>query len=328
MANLLDVKTTAFGPVPSRRLGRSLGINNIPPKTCSYSCVYCQLGKTSNITVDRQAFYKPRDILKEVRRKVNEATVRNERIDYLTLVPDGEPTLDINIGKEISMLKKRGTPIAVITNASLLWLKDVKQDLLKADYVSLKVDAASEDLWRRINRPHKDLRLNTVLKGIQDFAEAFKGTVVSETMLVDGIDYTNEFERIAEFLKELKKLKKAYVAVPTRPPTDKWVKPAKEEVVNVAFQVFSEKLGAGRVEYLIGHEENAFAFTGNVEENLLSIMAVHPMRKEAVKEFLRKAHVDWQIIEKLLATDKLVELEYEGNRYYMRKLLSKRGNEK
>lgn len=325
---MLDVKTTAFGPVPSRRLGRSLGINNIPPKTCSYSCVYCQLGKTSNITVDRQAFYKPADILKEARRKVDNATVRNERIDYLTLVPDGEPTLDINIGKEISILKKMGTPIAVITNASLLWLKDVKQDLLKADYVSLKVDAASEDLWRRINRPHKDLRLNTVLKGIQDFAEASKGTVVSETMLIYGIDYTNEFERIAEFLKELKKLKKAYVAVPTRPPTEKWVKPAKEEVVNVAFQVFSEKLGADRVEYLIGHEGNAFAFTGNVEEDLLSIMAVHPMRDEAVKEFLRKAHAGWQIIEKLLAADKLVELEYEGNRYYMQKLLSKRGNEK
>jgi len=325
---LLDVKTTAFGPVPSRRLGRSLGINNIPPKTCSYSCVYCQLGKTGNIIVDRQAFYKPADILKEVRRKVNEATVRNERIDYLTFVSDGEPTIDINIGKEISILKKMGTPIAVMTNASLLWLKDVKQDLLKADYVSLKVDAVSEDLWRRINRPHKDLRLNTVLKGIREFAEEFKGTVVSETMLIDGINYGNELERIAEFLTELEKLDKAYIAIPTRPPAEKWVKPAKEDAVNVAFQVFSEKLGADRVEYLIGYEGNAFAFTGNVEEDLLSITAVHPMRDEAVKEFLRKANAGWQIIEKLLAADKLVELEYEGNRYYIRKLLSKRGNEK
>ena len=325
---MLDVKTTAFGPVPSRRLGRSLGINNIPPKTCSYSCVYCQLGKTGNIIVDRQAFYKPADILKEVRRKVNEATVRNERIDYLTFVSDGEPTIDINIGKEISILKKMGTPIAVMTNASLLWLKDVKQDLLKADYVSLKVDAVSEDLWRRINRPHKDLRLNTVLKGIREFAEEFKGTVVSETMLIDGINYGNELERIAEFLTELEKLDKAYIAIPTRPPAEKWVKPAKEDAVNVAFQVFSEKLGADRVEYLIGYEGNAFAFTGNVEEDLLSITAVHPMRDEAVKEFLRKANAGWQIIEKLLAADKLVELEYEGNRYYIRKLLSKRGNEK
>jgi wyosine [tRNA(Phe)-imidazoG37] synthetase (radical SAM superfamily) len=84
-------------------------------------------------------------------------------------------------------------------------------------------------------------------------------------MLVDGVDYASEFERTAVFLAELKKLNRAYVAVPTRPPTENWVKPAREEVLNVAFQVFSEKLGVDRVEYLIGYEENAFAFTGDVE---------------------------------------------------------------
>jgi len=120
---LFDEENIAFGPVPSRRLGRSLGINNIPPKTCSYSCVYCQLGKTSNMLVKRQSFYKPEDVLREVKRKVHEASLRDERIDYLTFVPDGEPTLDINIGEEISLLKRIGIPIAVITNASLLTLQ-------------------------------------------------------------------------------------------------------------------------------------------------------------------------------------------------------------
>jgi wyosine [tRNA(Phe)-imidazoG37] synthetase (radical SAM superfamily) len=280
------------------------------------------------MTADRQAFYEPEDISKDVRRKVDGAALRNERIDYLTFVPDGEPTLDINICKELSSLKRIGIPIAVITNASLLWRKDVKEDLLEANFISLKVDAVSETLWRRINRPHKGLRLNMVLEGIRKFAEEFKGTVVSETMLTDGINYGDEFERIAEFLRELKKLNKAYIAIPTRPPTEQWAKPAKEENVNAAFQVFYEKLGADRVEYLIGYEGNAFAFTGNVEEDLLSITAVHPMRKDAVKEFLKKANADWHFIEKLLREDKLVELEYEGNRYYMRKLLSRREDEK
>jgi wyosine [tRNA(Phe)-imidazoG37] synthetase (radical SAM superfamily) len=280
------------------------------------------------MTADRQAFYEPEDISKDVRRKVDGAALRNERIDYLTFVPDGEPTLDINICKELSSLKRIGIPIAVITNASLLWRKDVKEDLLEANFISLKVDAVSETLWRRINRPHKGLRLNMVLEGIRKFAEEFKGTVVSETMLIDGINYGDEFERIAEFLRELKKLNKAYIAIPTRPPTEQWAKPAKEENVNAAFQVFYEKLGADRVEYLIGYEGNAFAFTGNVEEDLLSITAVHPMRKDAVKEFLKKANADWHFIEKLLREDKLVELEYEGNRYYMRKLLSRREDEK
>jgi wyosine [tRNA(Phe)-imidazoG37] synthetase (radical SAM superfamily) len=323
MTNLQDLTSLAFGPVPSRRLGKSLGINNIPPKACSYSCVYCQLGKTSEKTAKRQFFYLPCDVLNEVRRRIDNAAVRNERIDYLTFVSDGEPTIDVNMGEEISLLKQIGIPIAVLTNASMLWLNDVRQDLLKADYVSLKVDAVSENLWRKIDRPHKDLRMGAILKGIHDFAESFKGTVVTETMLVDGVDYANEFERIAVFLAGLKKLNRAYIAVPTRPPTEKRVKPAREEVANVAFQIFSEKLGIDRVEYLIGYEGNAFTFTGNIEEDLLRIMAVHPMRDEAVKKFLWKANASWQIIETLLAADKLMELEYEGNRYYMRKLLGK-----
>ncbi len=316
----------AFGPVPSRRLGKSLGINNVPAKTCPYSCVYCQLGKTLNVTTERQAFYEPEDVFHEVERKAEEAASRNHRIDYLTFVPDGEPTLDINLGDEISLLKQIGVPTAVLTNASLLWREDARKDLLKADFVSLKVDAVGEKLWRKVNRPHKSLKLSTVLEGILKFTENFKGEMVSETMLLDEVDYGDEFERIAKFLGQLKELDKAYVGIPTRPPTEKWVKPAKEEVVNASFQVFSKELGADRVEYLIGYEGNAFAFTGNVEENLMSIMAVHPMREEAVTEFLGKADADWLVAEKLLREGELIELPYKGNKYYMRRLPSRRKN--
>jgi wyosine [tRNA(Phe)-imidazoG37] synthetase (radical SAM superfamily) len=252
----------AFGPVPSRRLGKSLGVNNIRPKVCTYSCVYCQLGKTSKNFVEREVFYQPCDIVKEVQRKVADASKRNERIDYLTFVSDREPTLDVNIGEEISFLRRMGIPIAVLTNASMLWFNDVRQDLLKADYVSLKVDAVSNALWRKIDRPHKDLELSAILQGIRDFAEAFKGTIVTETMLVDGVGYENEFERMAAFLAGLKKLNRAYIAVATRPPAETLVKPAKEEVINAAFQVFSERLGVDRVECLIGYEGNTFALTG------------------------------------------------------------------
>jgi wyosine [tRNA(Phe)-imidazoG37] synthetase (radical SAM superfamily) len=314
----------AFGPVPSRRLGKSLGINNIPAKICSYSCVYCQLGRTTNMTTERQNFYKPEDIFREVKMKFDEAISRNERVDYLTFVPDGEPTLDIDLSKEISILKQIEIPIAVITNASLIWRDDVKEDLLKVNLTSLKVDAVSEDLWRRINRPHKNLKLNGILEGVTEFANEFKGTIISETMLIDGVNYGSEFEKIADFLNHLKRLDKAYIAIPTRPPAEKWVKPAKEETVNAAFQVFSERLGVDRVEYLIGYEGNAFAFTGRVEEDLLSITAVHPMRKEAVKEFLERANTHWSVIERLLEEDKLMELQYEGNKYYMRRLPSRR----
>ena len=314
-----NTEALAFGPVPSRRLGRSLGVNNIPPKTCSYSCVYCQLGRTSNMLINRQAFYEPEQILTQVKKKINEVTLRGERIDYITFVPDGEPTLDANLGRELSLLKYAGIPIAVITNASLLWREEVREDLLAADFVSLKVDTVSHDLWRHINRPHKDLKLGTILDGVEEFAKSFKGILVSETMLIYNVNYEDELERIANFLGGLAKLDKAYIATPTRPPAEEWVKPAKEETLNAAFQTFSKKLGSNKVEFLIGYEGNAFAFTGNVKEDLLSITAVHPMREEAVAELLKKANVSWQIIDELLRNGELVRLEYEGKTYYMRK---------
>lgn len=321
--DLKEMKTIAFGPVPSRRLGRSFGINNIPSKFCPYSCIYCQVGKTIDVTIARRSFYNIEEIFEQVKRKVNETTTRNEPIDYLTFVADGEPTLDINLGKEISLLKQIGIPIAVITNSSLIWQNDTKEDLLEADLVSFKIDTINEKLWKRINRPHKDLKLNTILEGISDFAKEFRGTIISETMLIDGINYGDEFEKIAEFLKHLKRLDKVYIAIPTRPPTERWVTPAKEETINAAFQVFAENLGANKLEYLIGYEGNAFSFTGRVEEDLLSITSVHPMRKEAVKEFLKKTNTSWSIIEKLLQEGKLVELEYQEKVYYMRKLPSR-----
>jgi len=309
----------AFGPIPSRRLGKSLGINNIPVKHCTYSCIYCQLGKTTTLMTERQAFYEPEAICAEVKKKVCEALQRGYTVDYLTFVPDGEPTLDLNLGDEISSLKPIGIPIAVLTNASLLWRDDVRENLMGADLVSLKLDAISQDLWKRIDRPHKNLELKAILEGMLKFADDFKGTIISETMLVDGFIYGNELKKIADFLSSLKRLDMAYVAIPTRPPTEKWVKPASEEVVNAAFQIFSEKLD-GKVECLTGYEGNAFASTGNAEDDLLSITSVHPMRSEAVKELLSKNNTDLGVLDKLLMEGKIVELRYEGDKYYMRKL--------
>jgi len=120
--------TLAFGPVPSRRLGQSLGINNVSAKTCSYSCIYCQLGETGTTTMERQTFHKPDEIFKEVAEKLDETASRDERVDYLSFVPDGEPTLDINLGRMIPHLRREGIPVAVFTNSSLIWQEDVQED--------------------------------------------------------------------------------------------------------------------------------------------------------------------------------------------------------
>ena len=308
----------AFGPVPSRRLGHSLGINNIPPKFCTYSCVYCQIGRTINMENERREFYKIEKIIEDVEKKVKEARKRGEKIDHLTFVPDGEPALDINIGKEIGFLKNLGIKIAVITNGSLIWKRDVQNDLCKADWVSLKVDAVSKEIWQRIDRPHKSLDLEEILEGIAEFSKIFKGELTTETMLIKGInDKYEEIKKIASFLEKLKPYK-SYISIPTRPPAEKWAVPANEHNINMAFQVFNERdIDA---EYLIGYEGNAFAFTGNIEEDLLSITSVHPMREEGVKKLLKKADVDWQIVKKLIKEDQLIEIEYQGKKYYMRKI--------
>jgi wyosine [tRNA(Phe)-imidazoG37] synthetase (radical SAM superfamily) len=313
----------AFGPVPSRRLGRSLGINNIPPKVCTYSCVYCQLGRTIKMQAERRAFYEPSEILQDVQHKVEKAKEVGESVDYLTFVPDGEPTLDLNLGREIELLRSLGIPIAVITNASLIWREDVREDLRRADWVSLKVDSVDEEVWRRVNRPHGTLQLTRLLEGALAFAEMFEGELATETMLVEGLnDSAVLVKEVANFLARLQPAT-AYLAIPTRPPAEAWVRPASEEAINRAYQILSKKVD--HVEYLIGYEGNAFAFTGNVEEDLLSITAVHPMREEAVSELLARAGANWSVVHRLKAQDQLVEAEYEGRKFYIRKLHGGRG---
>jgi len=312
----------AFGPVPSRRLGKSLGVNNIPDKICTYACVYCQIGRTLKMEIERRVFYEPRKILEEVEKKMREAENRDEKIDYITFVPDGEPTLDINLGREIEMLKDLGYPVAILTNASLLWMEDLREELLSLDFISLKLDAVTEELWRRIDRPHKSLKLPEILEGMLELRKNFRGKVVTETMLLDGITYGNELENTGKFLKKLNP-DKSYIAVPTRPPWEKWVKPASENLILEAHAIFSEYIGEERVELLVGYEGNAFAFTGNLREDILSITAVHPMRREAVESLLKKAGESWDTVENMIREGELMEIEYGGVKFYMRRLKSR-----
>lgn len=308
----------AFGPVPSRRLGQSLGVNNIPPKVCTYSCVYCQLGRTLKMQVEREVFYDPVQIWQAVRTKVNGAKAAGEKVDYLSFVPDGEPTLDANLGREIGLLRGIGLPIAVISNASLMEHAGVRRDLLQADWVSLKFDAVDERTWRQVDRPHGQLRLGSILEGALEFARVYRGHLVTETMLVAGLnDDEGQLRQVADFLAQLKP-EVSYLSIPTRPPAEEWVCPPDEAVLNRAYQLFQERVE--RVEYLIGYEGNAFASSGDVQEDLLSIMAVHPMRAEAVSAFLARAGGDWKMVHQLLEQGELVETDYAGHKFYLRKL--------
>lgn len=305
-----------FGPVPSRRLGRSLGINNIPPKHCTYSCIYCQLDRTGKRCVDRQTFWRPDEILAAVQTQAAAARDHGEPIDYLTFVPDGEPTLDINLGQTIAALRPLGLPIAVISNGSLITRDDVRQDLASADWVSLKIDAASEKTWRRIDRPAAGLDLDAIVAGMRSFARTFTGELATETMLLANInDSAVELQSTATLVGELAPAH-AYLSVPTRPPAERWVKPADEAAIARAYEVFSQHMD--QVELLLGYEGDAFAATGNARDDLLSITAVHPMREGAVKLLLERDGADWDLVTDLLHQGQLVSTRHHGHRYFVR----------
>ncbi len=308
----------AFGPVPSRRLGQSLGINNIPAKTCSYGCTYCQVGRTNVMQIRRQFFYEPEEVVEVVTRKVNSLRAGGEKIDYLSFVPDGEATLDINLGREIDMLRDLDIKIAVITNASIIDDPDVQQELARADLVSVKVDAVNERAWRAVDRPHGKLSLDTILEGVLQFSRMYKGRLLTETLLLDNAnDSEADVTAVAQFIATLN-ADFSYICIPTRPPAENWVQPPTEEAINRAFQIFSTHVD--NVECLLGIESGSFGFTGNVEEDILGITAVHPMRRSAVGEILERAGEDWTTIDRMVNEEKIVELTHAGERFYFRKL--------
>ena len=266
----------------------------------------------------RGEYYNPEELGKEVLDSVQSLVQNNEKIDYLTIVPDGEPTLDQNLGRLIDILKTSEVKVAVITNSTLIDDPGVRQDLSKADLVSIKVDAVDQKTWKKIDRPYGRIDLENILSGIKTFAGEFGGELLTETMLVKDLNDDQEnCQKNAAFLASINP-DSSYLSIPTRPPAENWVLPPTAENLNNAFQIFQ---GAGlNVEYLIGYEGNEFAFTGNIEQDLLSITSVHPMREDAVEEFLGRAGGKMEIIEEMLLDGRLVVSEYQNKRFYLRKL--------
>jgi wyosine [tRNA(Phe)-imidazoG37] synthetase (radical SAM superfamily) len=270
--------------------------------------------------VKRQAFYSPEDICREAEIKLKQLETENKQADYFSFVPDGEPTLDINLGKTIELLKPYNTKIAVITNASLLWMDEVKQDLMDADWVSVSIDAADEDTWLKIDRPHGMLKHQNILKGIVEFSKSFRGTLVTETMLVEGInDQEACIEKIAEQVA-LVQPQKAYLLVPTRPPAEPDVKRASSDSLRNAAAIVRGVSGTD-VECITGdEEEEGFFFTEDIADDIISIASVHPIREDIVESLLEKRNANRSVISELINQGNLIEYTYEGKKFYKRNI--------
>ena len=317
MSKMADI---VFGPVPSRRLGRSLGINNIPPpKRCSYSCIYCQLGRTKILTTERRRFYDTEVLKRALSERLTE--INEDDIDYITFVPDGEPTLDESLGEHIRAIRELlDKPIAILTNSTLIPVESVRRDLMKFDLVSIKLDAVSKKVWNKINRPHPSLNLNEILDGMKVFRRDFPGKLISETMLIDGVN--SERSEIKRIANELSKIDpdKAYLAIPTRPPAESWVKPVDEEKLVESYEIFSESLGRDRVELLIGYEGAGFKIGRDPVRDLLSIATIHPIRLDYAYQILSKSiHNPNKLIARLVNSDEIRIVKYRGKTFLIRR---------
>ncbi|PJB45575.1 MAG: radical SAM protein [Deltaproteobacteria bacterium CG_4_9_14_3_um_filter_44_9] len=239
MDNLREVKLNyIFGPVPSRRLGFSLGVDIVPFKTCTLDCVYCQLGRTTRKTVKRGGFVTPKDILHELSYVLDQ----RQSIDYITFSGSGEPTLNSNIGEIIKTVKGiTDTPVAVITNGTLLYQKGVRNALRNADLVIPSLDAVTQEVFERINRPHGSLEVDRIIDGLKSFSREFNGEIWLEIMFVKGQnDHLDEVEKIKTMVSEIDP-KKIQLNTVVRPPAESSAEGLSVEELQAIETILGEK---------------------------------------------------------------------------------------
>ena len=306
-----------FGPIQSRRLGLSLGINHLPPKTCTYSCVYCQLGRTSFMTTNRSRFSDPEKIVDGIKTRLEELAKEGVHPDVLTFVANGEPTLDRSLGEVIEKLRPLHIKTAIITNASLLWHPECRDMVLKSDIVSLKVDSVIEETWRKIDRPHGTLNLDEVFNGIHRFAQLYKGKLITETMLIKGLnDTADEATAAATFISDLNP-ETAYLALPLRPPAEDWVQPPTSEALMEIFDIFKSKIG--NVELMMDLPDSGLAAGDDAISILLSTLAVHPLSTADIQTFFNKRDIPISKLDQLISDGLIKKVSHKETNFYLRK---------
>jgi wyosine [tRNA(Phe)-imidazoG37] synthetase (radical SAM superfamily) len=301
--------TYIYGPIPSRRLGQSLGVDTIPLKTCNWNCVYCQLGRSTPVVHER-AEYAPRAaILAELDQVLGDRDTG--LIDWITFVGSGEPTLHSSIGWLIRAVKSRTTiPTAVITNGSLLYLPEVRAELAAADAVMPTLSTASPTVYRRLHRPHPAATFARLVDGLAALRQEYAGKIWIEVMLVHGLnDDTPGLQALAALLADLRP-DEVHLTLPTRPPAEPWVMPTDDEGLMRAVAILGQNV------HVVHPQGGRFALdpaTDPVEE-ILNIVVRHPMSDQQVRDTLATCHPDRvdQIIAWLTADPRAGVIERNG----------------
>lgn len=302
-----------YGPVPSRRLGQSLGIDTIPLKTCNWNCIYCQLGRSKPLHNERKDYIPLSEIISEVKRALD--SHNPEEIDWVTFVGSGEPTLHAGIGWLIKEVKKiTDIPVAVITNGSLLFLQSVRKAVSIADAVLPSFDAGTPELYKKINRPHPDVPFERFLDGLIAFRNEFNGQLWVEVMLVKDMNDTEEaLKDVAKGLEQVQP-DKVHINLPTRPPAEDWVKTPSEEGIMRATAIL------GKVAQVIHPQEGKFDLSGseNVVDAIIGIVTRHPMSEKQLLRALASFPNDQrdQIIDTLKITSQVQIIERYGKKFW------------
>ena len=309
-----DTFRPVFGPVPSRRLGQSLGIDPVRPKTCNWNCVYCQLGRSAPLIAERKEYVSAEEIIATLKTVLQKA--RPGSIDWITFVGSGETTLNSRLGWMIRQVKQiTDLPVAVITNGSLLYRQDVREELAAADAVLPTLDAGTPELYRKINRPWPEPTYEQYLQGLIDFRRMYRGKYWLEIMLVKGMNDTEEalHDLAAQILRIAPD--KVHLTLPDRPAAEPWVKPPDEEGIMRALAI----LGKSGVE-VVHPRRGSFdisAYT-NPTEAILAILARHPMRDDEIIATLHRWAPEQarEALETLRRSGKVQIVERYGVRFW------------
>jgi wyosine [tRNA(Phe)-imidazoG37] synthetase (radical SAM superfamily) len=302
-----------FGPVPSRRLGISLGIDIVPFKTCSYNCIYCECGPTTRLTLERESFIQPDRVISEIEAALGQL----KYIDFLTFSGSGEPTLNKDIGYFITRIKKLTSfPVAVLTNGSLLFQEDVKRDLLAADVVLPSLDAVSPDVFSRINRPHHQLNVSGIIRGLAEFRNLYSGKIWLEIFIVKGLtDGKTELEKLHAAIKKIRPDRVQLNSL-DRPPAEPGVSPVDVKDLEDIRQRWSDL----PVEIIkrVRRREEIVAFSENLEHLILTTIGRRPLTLEDLIDLTGKNRLEILKYIDILAQEKKIRFQIVGEKIFYR----------
>ena len=299
-----------YGPVPSRRLGFSLGVDILPFKTCTLDCVYCQLGPSSRTTARRRAFFDPKAVLRQVRK----AVASGARIDHITFSGSGEPTLNSSLGEIIRGIKKMTPiPVVVLTNGTLLHRRDVRRDLRDADVVVPNLDAATPRLFGRVNRPDKALRLDRMLEGLAAFRREFKGEIWLEVMLVAGVNDSPAHLRKLRKIIDTVGADKVQLNTVVRPPAERTARPLSE----ARMKAIAKALGPTSEVAVTFPERSGKPAGGKLEKAILAMVRRRPVTASDISASLGRgpARVA-EVLTSLASAGKVKRVRYGSKTYF------------